>query len=153
MPSRKPTPYTSIVEHEKTPISAFQLCRRRTAALTGCGGGGGGAPAAASSAVEASAAPAAARRSRSRGRQPRLRRVRPAFRPPVRQSQLSPAAADGLPAKILGCYFTAWDTAYRITDVPLDFNVIYLFHAKPDGVRGHQQHRQWILQGTSIWTS
>ena len=38
-----------------------------------------------------------------------------------------------MPAKILGCYFTAWDTAYRITDVPMDFNVIYLFHAVPDG--------------------
>ena len=38
-----------------------------------------------------------------------------------------------MPAKILGCYFTAWDTAYRITDVPMDFNLIYLFHAVPDG--------------------
>jgi hypothetical protein len=45
----------------------------------------------------------------------------------------APAPADGLPAKILGCYFTAWDTTYPITDVPLDFNVIYLFHAVPAG--------------------
>lgn len=45
----------------------------------------------------------------------------------------APAAADGLPAKILGCYFTAWNTAFPITSVPLDFNLIYLFHAVPVG--------------------
>ncbi|WP_427914038.1 hypothetical protein ACPWT1_03545 [Ramlibacter sp. MMS24-I3-19] len=39
----------------------------------------------------------------------------------------------GLPSKILGCYYTAWDTSYRITDVPLDFNVIYLFNAQNGG--------------------
>ncbi len=39
-----------------------------------------------------------------------------------------------LPAQVLACYYTGWDTgAYRITDVPADFNVIYLFHAKPQG--------------------
>lgn len=39
-----------------------------------------------------------------------------------------------LPEKILGCYYTTWETGtYKITDVPLEFNVIYLFHAKPDG--------------------
>jgi chitinase len=39
-----------------------------------------------------------------------------------------------MPAKVLGCYYTAWDTGtFRITDVPTDFNVIYLFHCKPAG--------------------
>ncbi|MDB5881190.1 MAG: chitinase, Glycoside Hydrolase Family 18-like protein [Ramlibacter sp.] len=47
----------------------------------------------------------------------------------------SPAlpSGPGLPSQILACYFTAWDTSYPITDVPLDFNVIYLFHARPQG--------------------
>jgi hypothetical protein len=91
-----------------------------SAALTGCGGGGGGAPAAASSAVEAAAsvpAPVSA------------------VAAPADGLSAAAAPADGLlPTKILAYYFTAWDTAYGITDVPLDFNVIYLFHAKPDGV-------------------
>jgi chitinase len=48
-------------------------------------------------------------------------------------------AADGLPAKILGCYYTAWDAGtYKITDVPTDFNVIYLFHCKPNGMGNNQ---------------
>ena len=39
-----------------------------------------------------------------------------------------------LPAQVLACYYTGWDTdTYRITDVPSDFNVVYLFHAKPQG--------------------
>ena len=43
-------------------------------------------------------------------------------------------SAKSPPARILGCYYTGWDTgSYRITDVPTDFNVIYLFHAKPRG--------------------
>lgn len=38
------------------------------------------------------------------------------------------------PAKVLGCYYTGWATGtYKITDVPMDFNVIYLFHCKPNG--------------------
>ncbi|MGZ5179072.1 MAG: hypothetical protein ACXWC2_01250 [Ramlibacter sp.] len=45
----------------------------------------------------------------------------------------TPATASGFPAKVLACYFTAWDTAYRITDVPTDFNVIYLFNAQNSG--------------------
>ncbi len=44
------------------------------------------------------------------------------------------ATAKSLPAKVLACYYTGWDTGtYRITDVPADFNVAYLFHAKPRG--------------------
>jgi chitinase len=46
----------------------------------------------------------------------------------------TPAAPSSLPARILGCYYTAFATGgYRITDIPADFNVIYLFHAKPNG--------------------
>jgi len=38
------------------------------------------------------------------------------------------------PAKVLACYYTGWATGtYKITDVPMDFNVIYLFHCKPNG--------------------
>ncbi|WP_041675576.1 glycosyl hydrolase family 18 protein [Ramlibacter tataouinensis] len=44
------------------------------------------------------------------------------------------AAGAGLPAKVLACYFTTWDTSrLKIDEVPTDFNVIYLFHAKPNG--------------------
>src|SRR4051812_151662 len=47
---------------------------------------------------------------------------------------LASASASALPEKILGCYYTAWDTgSYRITDIPAEFNVIYLFHCKPNG--------------------
>ncbi len=46
----------------------------------------------------------------------------------------SPVARKSLPAQVLACYYTGWDTGtYRITDVPADFNVVYLFHAKPRG--------------------
>ncbi|MEY4711261.1 MAG: hypothetical protein RIS88_711 [Pseudomonadota bacterium] len=46
----------------------------------------------------------------------------------------SAAAAKSLPAKVLACYYTGWDAGtYRITDVPADFNAVYLFHAKPRG--------------------
>jgi chitinase len=39
-----------------------------------------------------------------------------------------------LPAKVLACYYTTWDTSrYALTDVPTDFNLIYLFHSKPLG--------------------
>ncbi|KQT10922.1 hypothetical protein ASG30_08960 [Ramlibacter sp. Leaf400] len=42
--------------------------------------------------------------------------------------------SSSLPAKILGCYYTAFATGgYRISDIPSEFNVIYLFHAKPNG--------------------
>ncbi|GAC1528781.1 MAG: hypothetical protein NVS2B4_06870 [Ramlibacter sp.] len=45
----------------------------------------------------------------------------------------SATALGGLPKKILGCYFPAWGPAFRITDVPSDFNVIYLFNAQNGG--------------------
>jgi chitinase len=75
--------------------------------LVGCGGGGGGGGAAGATdlatGVLTSTAPAAA------------------------------PASSGLPAKILACYYTAFTTGgYRISDIPSEFNVIYLFHAKPN---------------------
>lgn len=55
----------------------------------------------------------------------------PAFAAAARSGGVS---RKSLPSRILGCYYTGWDTgSYRITDVPTDFNVIYLFHAKPQG--------------------
>lgn len=36
-------------------------------------------------------------------------------------------------SRLVGCYFTCWDTTYNITEVPEDFNLIYLFHAEPVG--------------------
>jgi chitinase len=44
------------------------------------------------------------------------------------------ALIGGLPAKVLACYFVTWlYGSYLITDVPLDFNVIYIFTAVPAG--------------------
>jgi chitinase len=75
-------------------------------ALTGCGGGGG-ATGAVAGATEVAGAPLVGGKTET----------------PV----------SGLPAKVLACYYTAWDTGtYKITDVPAEFNVIYLFHAKPN---------------------
>lgn len=51
------------------------------------------------------------------------------------------STSGGLPDKILGCYYTTWDTGrYKITDVPAEFNVIYLFHAKPQGTPINGSH-------------
>jgi hypothetical protein len=42
--------------------------------------------------------------------------------------------ADSFPTKILATYFELYDySTMSLTDVPLDFNVIYLFNAQPDG--------------------
>lgn len=78
--------------------------------LMGCGGGGGSAaPGDMATGVTAASATTEA-------------------------SALSAAATDSLPERVLACYYTAWDTGrHKITDVPADFNVIYLFHAKPNG--------------------
>jgi len=44
----------------------------------------------------------------------------------------APASSSSLPSKVLACYYTAFATGdYRISDIPSEFNVIYLFHAKP----------------------
>ena len=50
-----------------------------------------------------------------------------------------------LPAKVLACYYASWDTAtWRIGDVPAEFNVIHLFHAKP---AGRPVNRNWNNAG------
>ncbi|HYD76085.1 hypothetical protein [Ramlibacter sp.] len=82
--------------------------------LMGCGGGGGGTAATVgdlATGVMAASTPAA-----------------------VPGANTAASAASGLPERVLACYYTGWDTGrYAITDVPADFNAIYLFHAKPNG--------------------
>jgi chitinase len=64
--------------------------------------------------------------------------------------------ASNLPAKILGCYFVNWSPTYRMTDVPLDFNVIYAFHCVPGKNGGaaqadrHPTHNLYN-QGDGSW--
>ncbi|HSW16973.1 MAG TPA: glycosyl hydrolase family 18 protein [Ramlibacter sp.] len=80
-------------------------------ALTACGGGGGGGSSLASDSLTGVTAA-------ERGPEP---------------APTTPATST-LPDKVLACYYTGWDTGtYKITDVPAEFNVIYLFHAKPNG--------------------
>lgn len=38
-----------------------------------------------------------------------------------------------LPSRVLATYFTLWGGGSRITSVPLDYNMIYLFHSTPSG--------------------
>lgn len=101
-------------------------------ALTGCGGGGGGADIGAEDvgavggdrvAALASQPPATAAATQTN------------VPPASTDANLPSASTDtNLPSKILACYYTSWDTnTYKITDVQMDFNVIYLFHAKPNG--------------------
>ena len=71
--------------------------------LTGCGGGGG-------SSTLANADPGDAA-----------------------TTALAQTPAPALPPQVLACYFTTWDASYPITDVPMDFNVIHLFQARPQG--------------------
>src|SRR6476619_2285833 len=85
------------------------------AALSACGGGGGGA----ASSGPVSGAPLAT------------------------GVETTPAAAaatpathglTAMPAQVLGCYYTAWDTGtFKTTDIPAEIIVIYLFHCKPAG--------------------
>jgi hypothetical protein len=104
--------------------------------LVGCGGGGGGATgteanAAAgvstgttsSQAVSTQTTPAASQTTTSSSQSST-----------ETSSQASTQPANGaLPSKLLACYFTAWDGSYRLTDVPMDFSVIYLFNAQNGG--------------------
>jgi len=78
------------------------------AALAACGGGGGGPEADPRGPLDAALSS-------------------PADAPAV-------GTSGALPEKVLGCYYTSWDTGrHKITDVPAEFNLIFLFHAKPDG--------------------
>jgi chitinase len=103
------------------------------AALTACGGGGGGA---ATSSGDVSSAPLATGVQTT----PAAPAPAPVPETTTATAAAAPAAAEAasgltaMPSKVLGCYYTAWDTGtYKITDVPTDFNVIYLFHCKPNG--------------------
>jgi len=89
------------------------------AALSACGGGGGGGDSAVAGSLAAGVTATDA-----------------GMTGPAAAPAAAPATqvlADGLPAKVLGCYYTAWDPSIKITDIPTDFNVIYLFHCKPNG--------------------
>ena len=61
------------------------------------------------------------------------------------------------PAKVLGCYYQSYATStYKITDVPLDFNVIYLFHCKPGQSGGaslapYSSTHGYTNQGDGSW--
>jgi hypothetical protein len=108
--------------------------------MSACGGGGGGSDAAAagSDAAAASSVSAAAG-SVSAAAGPVAAAAGPdsaaAARDPKAVASGSASTGD-LPASVLACYFTAWNPAYNITKVPLDFNVIYLFNAQPQGTDG-----------------
>lgn len=90
-------------------------------ALTGCGGGGGG--------TDLSNADGTAE-----AEQQSVTPARAPAQAPVEASAAPEPSSRAMPEKILGCYYTCWDTGtYKLSDVPQEFNVIYLFHAKPDG--------------------
>lgn len=110
-------------------------------ALTACGGGGGGAADAGTGrAADAAAAGGAGTVDTSA-----LTTVgnRPPATPAAPGATTTPTSLNGLPAKLLGCYFTAWDTRYSITDVPSDFNVIYLFNAQNGGTNTGDGSWKW----------
>ncbi|HEV7453191.1 MAG TPA: hypothetical protein VGO16_17780 [Pseudonocardiaceae bacterium] len=118
-------------------------------ALTACGGGGGGA--APSSGVDTTAAGSTIGGT-SAATTP-LQASIPASTGTTTAStttttaQPAASASGGLPSKILGCYFTGWDTSYRITDVPTDFNVIYLFNAQNGGTNSGDGSWTWPFSG------
>jgi len=95
--------------------------------LTACGGGGG------------SAEPAAAATESSAAMEPTVGGATTLAAANTdtagdTETQTQTQNESALPAKVLACYYTSWDTSrYAITDVPQDFNVIYLFHSKPNG--------------------
>jgi hypothetical protein len=96
-------------------------------ALTGCGGGGGGAGAA-----EAVGADGVVTGVLTGVPAPGVAPAPGADPAPAPAPEPAPGA--GLPSKVLGCYYTAWDTGtYKIDAIPAEFNVIYLFHCKPNG--------------------
>jgi chitinase len=84
------------------------------AALSACGGGGDSTEAGLRGPMEAALPEAAAA--------------------PSTAPDPAVGVSGALPEKVLGCYYTTWDTGrHKITDVPAEFNLIFLFHAKPDG--------------------
>jgi chitinase len=81
--------------------------------LVGCGGGGGGGAGAAEAATGA---------------------VADAATGVTATTAPAQALASAMPARVMSTCYATWDTgAYKLTDIPMDFNVINVFHAKPDG--------------------
>lgn len=96
-------------------------------ALTGCGGGGG-------STLSSTIVDSGPQRVVPARATVEAVPAEPVEAAPETVETTSEASSKALPEKILACYYTTWDTGtYKLTDVPLEFNVIYLFHAKPDG--------------------
>ncbi|MEJ7928886.1 hypothetical protein WG922_02775 [Ramlibacter sp. AN1015] len=97
--------------------------------LAACGGGGGDT--ADQLSAPAPTVGAAQEPDVLRGQDPS---PTPTPNPTEAQDVTSAPTASALPEKILGCYYTTWDTGtYKITDVPDAFNLIFLFHSKPNG--------------------
>lgn len=97
-------------------------------ALAGCGGGGGGA----AGATEGALASVVTGGTTAAGTSAAT--ASPASQASPQGQTTATAAGSSLPAQVLACYYTCWDAAsLRITDVPAEFNVVYLFHAKPAG--------------------
>jgi chitinase len=127
-------------------------------ALTACGGGGGAAIDTATGSVDTTAAGStvgtataatpgtAATATPTTVTDPGTAPAQPTAQPTTRTASTA-SATGGLPAKILACYFTAWDTSYRITDVPTDFNVIYLFNAQNSGTNSGDGSWTWPFSG------
>ena len=65
------------------------------------------------------------------------------------QPAATAAASDAFPARVLGCYFTVWDSTYPITDVPAEFNVIYLFNASNGGTNTGDGSWKFSIDGSS----
>ena len=132
-------------------------------ALTACGGGGGGAATeaasgsvgstatgssvggatAATTAVTSAADAPAATTTATTSTTTSASTTDTTAQPATQASTSATSASGGLPAKILGCYFTAWDTSYPITSVPTDFNVIYLFNAQNGGTNSGDGSWTW----------
>ncbi|HEY1228372.1 MAG TPA: hypothetical protein VGF26_13735 [Ramlibacter sp.] len=104
-------------------------------ALTACGGGGGGAGAAAG--VDTTAVGSTV------GSTNAATPVETAASTPAP----APSASAAMPSQVLGCYFCGWDTSYRITDVPSEFNVIYLFNAQNPGTNSGDGSWTWPFSG------
>ena len=100
--------------------------------LAGCGGGGGGVPlgeAPAGVVTDPSNLSGTPQVPGSPTQQPQSPGQSPQTESPGQQP-----SGPTLPQKVLATYYTTWDTGrYSLTDIPSDFNVIYLFHSKPNG--------------------
>ncbi|HZY18810.1 MAG TPA: glycosyl hydrolase family 18 protein [Ramlibacter sp.] len=102
-------------------------------ALVGCGGGGGGGAGAETTASGVSTGAS--------------------FAQAVSRGPASAGAGTGpLPARMLACYYTGWDRSFALTDVPLDFSVVYLFNAENGGTNNGDGSWYWSY-GANISTA